>query len=70
MKRYWYTNGNFIEADNGEIMASSEVLPEIKRLNAHIAELESQLRAQKTMHESELRECEAFWEAQKIIKES
>lgn len=43
MKRYWYTNGNFIEEDNGEIMASDEVLPELDRLNARIAELEAAL---------------------------
>lgn len=43
MKRYWYTNGSFIETDNGEIMASSEVLPELDRLEKRISELEAKI---------------------------
>ena len=43
MKRYWRARGGMIEEDNGEYMLSSEVLPEIDRLNARIAELEARL---------------------------
>ena len=101
IKRYWRARGGMIKEDNGEYMLSSEVLPEIDRLNARIADLEAEkqkitgladkvtlenlalygqirtlkeriaeLEAALKRQESELRECETFWKAQKTIKEN
>jgi len=48
---------------------NKRLLGRIKNLRARIAELEAALKAEKVQSAANLRECEAFWKAQKTTKE-